>query len=81
MQTNDEWKNEIVWGGFDQHGYQIICAYHPKSNLKVFRQVSGSKHNTRVACIQMLEDQLANLPRNFKAPEVGTVVVTTLEFK
>nr|DAK65923.1 MAG TPA: hypothetical protein [Caudoviricetes sp.] len=81
MQANEDWKNDVIYETFKQLGREILCAYHPKSNLKVFTQIERSQHNARVRCIELLSKQLDNLPCDFKAPEVKPIVVTTLEFK
>lgn len=80
MQPNEDWKNEVIFETFKQDKREFLCAYHPRTNLKVFTETGASQHRARAACFQMLNDQLANLPYEFKAPEVKPVVVTTLEF-
>ena len=80
MQPNEEWKKEIIFETFKQNGHKILCAYHPLTNFKVFIDAGRSEHSARVTCFQMLADQMACLPSDFKAPEVKTKVIVTLEF-
>lgn len=80
MQANEDWKKDVIYNTFKQLGREILCAYHPKSNLKVFTQIERSKHNAMVRCLELLSKQLEDLPCDFKAPKVNPVVVTTLEF-
>lgn len=80
MQPNEDWKKEVIFETFTQNRIEILCAYHPDSNLKVFTEIGRSQHNDRVRCFELLSKQLEDLPADFKAPEVKPVVVTTLVF-
>ena len=80
MQPNEDWKKDVIFETFKQDGYQILCGYHPNSNLKVFAQLERSQHNARLRCFDLLSRQLDGLPCNFKAPKVTPAVVTTLVF-